>query len=817
MSEGSGTDRLGTVLERIGRGAASHRRIVLAVVVLLVGVAGVGALGVQMSMGMELYLEDDSETIQNWDELQEDFDTGNVAFAVVETDGETDIFDPAVIGAVDSLTERYSSDVEAAAGVTSYTQLLAQGGELPETRAEAVGGLAAVEASSETNEQILANLVPDYGEGNETALVQLQYGGTEIPDDADDLFGFMPPSESEVVQNDVEAATSSVSLPEGVEVTLTGGPIFEEAAFGLMLPEMITLFALAFAVILTTMTLVMRGRLRKTRRVLIPLVTTLIALFTMVGMMGVVGFDFNAIMLGVMPVALGLGIDYGLQIQTRYVEERTNGRVPTDAAGIAARTAGRSLTLALGTTLVGLGSLLAASVPPVRQFGVTAAFSVLMSMALSLTLLIVLLTIFDDGETETTQSQSSGDASTERPDETPGSLERAVGGLGSVITARPLAVVLVFGLVIAGGFAAYPMVETQNDMFDYWPDIQEKDDLEALESTVGSPNVLYAIVEGEDIYESQDQLEAVAAFESAVDDRDHVVTSLSPVSAIGIQTGQQPSAVQFTQAQFDRLQTTDVPPVGLRPFEETPNRMLVQLYVEDIDGSEEQAVIDAIEQTADQELKADGLETRISGNIVINRNVIDNVTAGLTRTTLLSFGAGLVFLGIALRSARESVVLVGSVAASTMALVAGGMYLIGVPWNPLTVTTASIVFGVGITYGIHVYERFREELAVSGVSPDAAITAAMTAKARPVLGSGATTMFGFGVLIISDFPVLSNFGLAISLAMGLALISAFVFMPAVVLILARLGRLPTGMDETPGSDTGSETDTDPDVPASGDD
>ena len=817
MSGGSGTDRLGTVLEQIGRGAASHRRIVLAVVVLLVGVAGVGALGVQMSMGMELYLEDDSETIQNWDELQEDFDTGNVAFAVVETDGETDIFDPAVIGAVDSLTERYSSDVEAAAGVTSYTQLLAQGGELPETRAEAVGGLAAVEASSETNEQILANLVPDYGEGNETALVQLQYGSTEIPDDADDLFGFMPPSESEVVQNDIEAATSSVSLPEGVEVTLTGGPIFEEAAFGLMLPEMITLFALAFAVILTTMTLVMRGRLRKTRRVLIPLVTTLIALFTMVGMMGVVGFDFNAIMLGVMPVALGLGIDYGLQIQTRYVEERTNGRVPTDAAGIAARTAGRSLALALGTTLVGLGSLLAASVPPVRQFGVTAAFSVLMSMALSLTLLIALLTIFDDGEAETTQSQSSDDASTERPDETPGSLERAVGGLGNVITARPLAVVLVFGLVIAGGFAAYPMVETQNDMFDYWPDIQEKDDLEALESTVGSPNVLYAIVEGEDIYESQDQLEAVAAFESAVDDRDHVVTSLSPVSAIGIQTGQQPSAVQFTQAQFDRLQTTDVPPVGLRPFEETPDRMLVQLYVEDIDGSEEQAVIDAIEQTADQELKADGLETRVSGNIVINRNVIDNVTAGLTRTTLLSFGAGLVFLGIALRSARESVVLVGSVAASTMALVAGGMYLIGVPWNPLTVTTASIVFGVGITYGIHVYERFREELAVSGVSPDTAITAAMTAKARPVLGSGATTMFGFGVLIISDFPVLSNFGLAISLAMGLALISAFVFMPAVVLILARLGILPTGMDETPGSDTGSETDTDPDVPASGDD
>ena len=787
MSEKSDSDSVGALLERVGRGAASHRRVVFLAVLLFVAIAGVGVMGVQMSMGMELYLEDGSETTENWAELQNDFGTGNVVFAVVESEGERDVLDPETIRAVDELTRGYQADVDAAGAGTSYTQLLAQDGQLPESREVAETRLEAFANGGQTNEQMLGNLLPDYGEENETAIVQIQYGSAEVPDGEADLFGFMPPSENEIVEQQITGVTESVSLPDGASVTLTGGPIFEEAAFGLMLPEMVTLFAVAFAVILSTMTVVMHGRLRKTRRVLLPLVTTLIALLGMVGMMGFVGFDFNAIMLGVMPVALGLGIDYGLQIQTRYVEERTNGRGPVDAAGIAARTAGRSLALALGTTLVGLGSLLAADVPPVRQFGMTAAFSVLLSMVLSLTLLLALLTIFDDDE-------AADAAPASEREETPGGVERLAGGLGRVVTARPLAVVLVFGLVITAGFAAYPMVQTQEDMFDYWPDIEEKDDLEELESTVASPNVLYVVVEGEDIYDNRTQLEAVSEFETEIERTDHVDTSLSPVSALEMGSGRGESGLpadpRARQQAFDRLQATDMPPVGMASFDETPDRMLVQLYAEQLDASEAESVIATTESTANATLG--GMDARLSGNVVINRNVIDNVTAGLTRTTLLSFGAGLVFLALALRSGRESVVLVGSVAASTMALVAGGMLLVGVPWNPLTVTTASIVFGVGITYGIHVYERFREELAVSGVSPEVAIRAAITAKARPVLGSGATTMFGFGVLFVSDFPVLSNFGLAIALAMGLALVSAFVFMPAVVLLLSRLEFVPAG-------------------------
>jgi predicted RND superfamily exporter protein len=95
-----------------------------------------------------------------------------------------------------------------------------------------------------------------------------------------------------------------------------------------------------------------------------------------------------------------------------------------------------------------------------------------------------------------------------------------------------------------------------------------------------------------------------------------------------------------------------------------------------------------------------------------------------------------------------------------------------------------------VDYAVHVYERFREE-AIDGTTLAAAVRTAVVQKSRPVLGSGATTMFGFGVLVISDFPVLSNFGLAIGLAMGLAMLTSFVLLPALVVLLGRRGYLPT--------------------------
>ena len=828
MSESDGEPT--TTLGRIGRTAAEHRRVVFAAVLVLIGVSVVGAAGVQMSLGMELYVDDDSQTMDDWQEIQTDLDKGNVVFVVVETDEDTDLYDPETQRQLSELYQSYYEEVDAAALVTSPVHPVKAGpggGAVPETRQEVLYSLNYSYNEHRSNMGVIANVHPDIqdteqypdtpddvdpdaypmavenGEemfdGGDTGIVIVQYGDVEIPEDRDgELFGLLPPSEDEIVEEQLRATTDNADL-DGMQVTFTGTPVFEEAAFSMMLPEMLGLFALALAIVLMLVVAIMHGRLRKTHRVSLPLVTALTVVLAMLGMMGFVGFAFNAIMLGVMPIALGLAIDYGLQIQTRYVEERDRGRSPIDAAEVAARTTGRAIAIVLGTTAVGLGSLLIADVPPVRQFGVTVVFSVLVSMVLSVTMLIALLVTFDDSDLDAAAAERSAERGAVRTDGDDASrgIERFFDRLAGVVSARSLLIVLVLGIAVGGGVAAYPAVETKQDMLDYWPDIEERQDIRELESTVPSPNINYVIIEADDAY-TYENFQHVRAFQNEIEQHEHVVTVMSPARAMEVGAASPPASspqgdafpepgAEFEEELDHRTRVDRPPQLGLTPSDH-PDRIVVQVFVEDIEGELEREVIDDTEQVANETLPAH-MESRVTGEMVLNRNVIENVTSGLTRTTLISFGLGALFLGLVLRSGRESILLVGSVAGGTLALTAGGMYLLGVPWNPLTVTTAAIILGIGIDYAVHIYERFREE-AESGAAARDAMRTAVVQKSRPVLGSGATTMLGFGVLIVSDFPVLSNFGIAIALAMGMALLTAFVFMPAVTLALARRGYLP---------------------------
>jgi hypothetical protein len=785
--------RLAESLGALGRAAATHRRAVYLGVVVLVVVSGVGAASVQMSLGMELYLEDDSETLSNWEEIQSDFDQGNVVFVVIETPENFDLYKPENAREIVDLYESYYETVDSAGLVTSFAHPIQAGpggGEIPDTKEKVLHSLRVTQAEHRSNERVIYNLHPEAREagqfaGGDTAVVMIQYGDVSVPEDrTGELFGLLPPSEDEIVEQRVRETTERADLPEAMDVTVTGTPVFEQTAFGMLLPEMIELFAAALVVIVVLVVLIMRGTLRRTRRVAFPLVTTLLSVLAMTGMMGYVGFDFNAVMLTVLPVALGLGIDYGLQIQTRYVEERRDGATSVTAAATAARTAGRAVALALGTTLVGLGSLLVAEVPPVRQFGATTAFSVLVSMVLSTTLLVALLVEFDGGRPETDASRFDAPS-----DDARSGLASSFQALGRLVSRRPLLVLLVLGGLVAGGAAAYPAVDTKTDMLDYWPDVEERQDIERTEDTLLSPNILYVVVEAEDAYTRETFLE-IREFQRELEVHEEVVTPMSAVRGMEITSHDEiPEGAAFERNLAKRAKV-DRPPTLAKTPADHPDRVVVQVFVRDIAGETEREVIDYVKQTANATLP-DTADARVTGEMVINRNVIENVTAGLNQTTLVSFLAGAVFLAVAVRSLRESVLLVGGVAAATLAMVAGGMYLLGVPWNPLTVTTAAIVLGIGVDYGVHIYERFREEVA-DGATVTNAVQTAVRQKSQPVLGSGATTMLGFGMLVISDFPVLSNFGLAIGLAMGLALLAAFVLLPALVALLGRRGLLPAG-------------------------
>ena len=759
--------RVKDTLEAAGRLSVERRKTVFALVAVVILLSALAASAtVQMQMGMDLYIDDDSEEWEDWSYLKEEFDEGNNVFVVVESD---DLYHPRTVRAVDRLDGRYSSvdDVRTVVSLADVVKA-GNGGTVPETRSGVERAIERFE--SRGNEELVKNLVPR----NDMTVMLAPYGDVGTLDTGE----FMPTRGSDVIYTDFRDETEFTELPPGTSVTVTGQPVFENAAFGLMLPEMITLFAGSFGVILVVVYLIMRGRLRRGREVLMPLGTAMVALVIMMGVMGVLDYNFNAIMLGVMPIALGLGIDYGLQVQTRYIEERRDGESSVDAAGITSRTTGKAVLLAMGTTAIGLGSLFVSDVPPVRQFGVTSASSVLASMALSVTFLPALLATFDseDEVVETgaeknrpAAEKAGGDAERERE-----LIEGLLGRLGRVVCARPNVTIAVMLVVVLSGAWAYPQVEPKQEMMDFWPqDLEEKNDLTYLEENVESPKVMYVIVEGDDVY-TPEKFRGLDEYVRVMTENPNVNYADGPVErAKLLNGGDLPETQEQLDATIAAMEADETLEAGTT---EEPTHVVLSFFVDDVSGEEVRTLIDEFEGNAEVVLDD---EVRVTGKPVLNRNVIENVTAGLTPMTLLSFGLGLIFLTLAFWSARVSVILVGGVAASAALMVTGAMYVFGIPWNPLTVTMSSMALGIGIDYGIHVYERYEEEVLKGENARDAVVTS-LEKLARPVLGSSVTTMTGFGVLIFSRFPVLSNFGKTVVLVIFMSLVATFVILPAVL-------------------------------------
>ena len=100
--------------------------------------------------------------------------------------------------------------------------------------------------------------------------------------------------------------------------------------------------------------------------------------------------------------------------------------------------------------------------------------------------------------------------------------------------------------------------------------------------------------------------------------------------------------------------------------------------------------------------------------------------------------------------------------------------LIGQPFNFANVIALPLLLGIGVDNGIHMANRHR-------AAPGADGNVLGTATARAVVFSAATTTVSFGSLAFSAHPGTASMGLLLTIGMIIALVSALVIMPALLL------------------------------------
>ena len=126
-------------------------------------------------------------------------------------------------------------------------------------------------------------------------------------------------------------------LRGGQQYVVTGAPVVVADLSDSLVSSVKTLLIAALIVMALTLTLVFRSRLR-----LLPLLIAVAAVAITFGALSAVGASLTMASIGVLPVLLGLSVDYAIQLQSRVQEERGDlGRVarfgaPTIATAAAA-------------------------------------------------------------------------------------------------------------------------------------------------------------------------------------------------------------------------------------------------------------------------------------------------------------------------------------------------------------------------------------------------------------------------------------------------------------------------------------------------
>jgi len=187
---------------------------------------------------------------------------------------------------------------------------------------------------------------------------------------------------------DETAEAQSRDFPPGVRLALTGDTYLNYVLDKLTRTEINRLSAYGtFFVVLIVLVLFRRPK------VSVAMITPMFlgALWT-IGFMGLAGIPFTQTLAGVISMIVGLGVDYGMHLSHRFMEEMREGNPRPIVTAV--ESVGPGILAGALTTAGGFLALLAGELPTIHDFGLTLAFGIFASMFAAYLVTPALLQVF---------------------------------------------------------------------------------------------------------------------------------------------------------------------------------------------------------------------------------------------------------------------------------------------------------------------------------------------------------------------------------------------------------------------------------------
>jgi hydrophobe/amphiphile efflux-3 (HAE3) family protein len=569
---------------------------------------------------------------------------------------------------------------------------------------------------------------------------------------------------------------------ENANVVITGTPTFLTDINNYLQGGMLVLGGIAVLVMMVILLVAFKVRWR-----LLPLVGMAVGIAWGFGAFGFTGTKLSLVTIAGLPILIGLGIEFAIQIQNRIEEERglEHSGNPFEATMLEM---GPPLVAATIAAVIAFLTVKISKVPMVQDFGVLLSIGII---ALLIAGVVVPTTLIGYRERRSPTTKEPVESWVEATVDRLGSLPRvAVLPLVLVAVALPI-----LGLVLETGS------RIESDPIN-WANQSSASikNARTLEKETGFATTLGVFVETSSARANGVFTDQMGAFVfDLVTRASRENNELAGASSLATVVGwlaEVPNTTSLPPTGLDMLEAYNVAPEALRGLLVADDGNATQILFQVGPSSLEQRsiVLDKVHLAIADPGDAAPLPAEASattgGLAVVGVGLLENITANraqLTIVALLLVGAFVVLRNRDLARGLLTMIPV-LVAVGTSAVL---VRVLNITLSPLSTVGGPLVVATCAEFSVLLIARYAEERR-RGLDPELSTQMAARRTGRAFFTSALTTLGGFAVLMFSSLPLLADFGTVVTINIAVALLSALVVVPPLVKEADRRGLLAMG-------------------------
>lgn len=538
---------------------------------------------------------------------------------------------------------------------------------------------------------------------------------------------------------------------------------------------------------------------RKISYVFLPLLSLTISIIWLFGTMVLLGMVFSAMAVAIIPLLMGLGVDYSVHLFHNYNAELEKGKTSAQAIKNSIKEIGTAMFLAMITTVIAFMSFLSAVIPPVRNIGVLVGIGIIYTFVTTITLLASVRYILDRKKKVKRKRKikivSVKNIMSKTSDVV---IKRHRLILITAVLVSIIMAAVAFNLETGFNLEEFlpedsPAIMTVNKISDDFPYAGVEQQYILIEGDVATVETLHGMrkthenirddtVVARETDGNPKTMSILVIIQQAINNNKTLITRYNIDKKTGIPKTDEDVRQLYDYLYEDELYNIQVKGV-LYKNNNRYEAALISAYVEMLSRSLETEDINQELRILKQELNEDiedyGDASAIATGYYI---IILTITGSLTTSQILSTAVSLflaaIVLMIAYRKPLLGVITMIPVSISIIWIL-GTIYFLGYSLNIMTIMVTALTIGIGIDYAIHTTERFKLVADKTG-DVQKAMSETIGHTGGALFIAALTTAAGFGILVFSPMSPQVQFGIITAMTITYSFLTSVLILPPVL-------------------------------------